>query len=283
MKQIALMAAVTVLASLLGMASAAESPLYPTAIDEYSEGEHLRIEKTYILASEEDVPLIPTDDFEREGYRCTLIDIVCRHDTETDAKPHRETVTAEADSSNVEDARSLFDDTLTAETEDGYSGELRLDEDSIAVSPSGYGVSTRAVSATRSYPSLSDADISLLPKSIDEDGRTLTLADVQWTEAGDYYTATAEYTGTAQRRYVKSYTATAEYAGEVSKTTRDEVVCTAIFSGTPIETELPDVYRTEQNAETDTTRILLIVLPVAIGAIVVTAIAVRVFEKRRKR
>lgn len=120
-------------------------------------------------------------------------------------------------------------------------------------------------------------------QSIDEDGRTLTLADVQWTEAGDYYTATAEYTGTAQRRYVKSYTATAEYAGEVSKTTRDEVVCTAIFSGTPIETELPDVYRTEQNAETDTTRILLIVLPVAIGAIVVTAIAVRVFEKRRKR
>lgn len=278
MKQIALTMAAAMLLATLGSAVT-----YPSAIDEYSEGEHLRVEKTYILASEEDVSLIPTDDFEREGYRYTLIDIVCRHDTETDRKAYRETVTVEADSSNVEDARSLFDDTLTAETEDGYSGELRLDEDSIAVSPSGYGVSTRAVSATRSYPSLSDADISLLPKSIDEDGRTLTLADVQWTEVDNYYTATAEYTGTAQRRYVKGYTATAEYAGEVSKTTRDEVVCTAVFSGTPIETELPDVYRTERDTEADTTRILLIVVPVAIGAIVVTETAVRAFEKRRKR
>lgn len=278
MKQIALTMTAAMLLATLGSAA-----FYPSAIDEYSEGEHLRIEKTYILASEEDVSLVPTADFEREGYRCTLIDIVCRHDTDTDTKPHRETVTAEANSASVEDARSLFNDTLTAETEDGYSGELYLDEDSIAVSPSGYGMSTRTVSATRSYPSLSDADISLLPKSIDEDGRTLTLADVQWTEAGDYYTATAEYTGTAQRRYVKGYTATAEYAGEVSKTTRDEVVCTAVFSGTPIETELPDVYRTERDAGTDTTETLLIVVPIAIGAIVVTAIAVRAFEKRRKR
>lgn len=278
MKQIALTMAAAMLLAMLGSAV-----IYPSAIDEYRESEHLRIEKTYILASEEDVSLVPTADFEREGYRCTLIDIVCRHDTDTDTKSHRETVTAEANSASVEDARSLFNDTLTAETEDGYSGELYLDEDSIAVSPSGYGVSTRAVSATRSYPSLSDADISLLPKSIDEDGRTLTLADVQWTEVDNYYTATAEYTGTAQRRYVKGYTATAEYAGEVEKATRDEVVCTAVFSGTPIETELPDVYRTELDAETDTTRILLIVLPVAIGAIAVTAIAVRAFEKRRKR
>lgn len=278
MKQIALTMAAAMLLATLGSAA-----IYPSAIDEYSEGEHLRVEKTYILASEEDVSLVPTADFEREGYRYTLIDIVCRHDTDTDAKPHRETVTAETSSASVEDARSLFDDTLTAETEDGYSGELYLDEDSIAVSPSGYGVTTHAVSATRSYPSLSDVDISLLPKSIDEDGRTLTLADVQWTEAGDYYTATAEYTGTAQRRYVKGYTATAEYAGEVSRTTKDEVVCTAIFSGTPIETELPDVYRTERDAGTSATRILLIVLPVAIGAIVITAVAMRAFEKRRKR
>lgn len=278
MKQIAITMTAVMLLATLGSAV-----IYPSVIDEYSEGEHLRIEKTYILADEEDVSLVPTADFEREGYRCTLIDIVCRRDTDTDSKPHRETMTAEANSANVEDARSLFDDTLTAETEDGYSGELYLDEDSIAVSPSGYGVTTHAVSATRSYPSLSDADTSLLPKSIDEDGRTLTLADVQWTEVDNYYTATAEYTGTATSRYVKGYTATAEYAGEVSKTTRDEVVCTAVFSGTPIETELPDVYRTEQNTETDMTKTLLIVLPVAIGAIVVTAIAVRAFEKRRKR
>ena len=32
-------------------------------------------------------------------------------------------------------------------------------------------------------------------------GRTLTLADVQWLEAGEFYNATASYTGTATSKY----------------------------------------------------------------------------------
>ena len=62
-------------------------------------------------------------------------------------------------------------------------------------------------SAKRTYPNLNDADISLIPKTIEDSGRTLTLADVDWQEVptgdmGDFveafrYTANATYTGTA--------------------------------------------------------------------------------------
>ena len=61
--------------------------------------------------------------------------------------------------------------------------------------------------------------MSLVPKSIEDSGRTLTLADVQWQEAGGFYNAAATYTGTASSKYATGYTVTADYAGEVTKTT----------------------------------------------------------------
>ncbi len=42
-------------------------------------------------------------------------------------------------------------------TEDGYAGALRLDHTSVQVAVDGYKTSKRTLSATRSYPNLSDA------------------------------------------------------------------------------------------------------------------------------
>lgn len=64
--------------------------------------------------------------------------------------------------------------------------------------------------------------------------QALTLADVQWQEAGGFYNATASYTGTATSSYATGYTITAQYAGEVVKTISGEMIYTAVFSGTPI-------------------------------------------------
>ena len=104
---------------------------------------------------------------------------------------------------------------------------------SIKVEAAGYSTSTRAVTAARTYPNLSDADVSLIPKSIEDGGRTLELANVQWQEAGEFYTANATYTGTASSKYATGYTVTAEYSGEVSKTTNDTVTYAALFSANP--------------------------------------------------
>lgn len=96
------------------------------------------------------------------------------------------------------------------------------------------------MTAERTYPNLSDADVSLVPKSVNENGRTLTLADVSWQEAAvdptdGYdipirYTAVASYTGTATSKYATGYTVTADYKGDITRTSCDTVVYTAVFS-----------------------------------------------------
>ena len=90
--------------------------------------------------------------------------------------------------------------------------------------------------------------MSLVPKSIEDKGKTLTLADVQWSEAQyadgaggtvTRYTATASYTGTSTSRYATGYTVTANYTGGVAKTGCDMVTYTAIFGSTEAPEETP--------------------------------------------
>ena len=119
--------------------------------------------------------------------------------------------------------------------------------------------SSRTVSATRTYPNLSGADVSLIPKSITDSGRTLTLADVQWQEAATTqtdgydmalrYTATATYTGTATSKYATGYVVTANYAGEVTRVSADVITYTAVFSSgdpTPAAESTPAPTDTQQ-------------------------------------
>lgn len=234
MKRIASVALAALIACTLTCPALAAG-LYPTEVTEYAEGEARRLNRVYTLAAGDDPAAIPTADFEREGFAYTLLDMTRRDDTETAAKLHTEAVTLESKSKDMDKIMPLLPITKEVTTEDGYSGVLTLDTASIQVEAAGYGSSSRAVTATRSYPNLSDADTALVPKTTEDGGRTLELADVQWQEAGGFYHATATYSGTATSRYATGYTVTANYTGQVSKTTSDTVTYTAIFGGTPIQ------------------------------------------------
>lgn len=110
----------------------------------------------------------------------------------------------------------------------------------LEVEPAGYGISARAVSATRTYPNLASQDTQYLPKTIQDNGRSLTLQGVTWQRTGGgHFTATATYTGTASSSYVTGYTVTADYAGTVSRIALDRVRYVAIFEGAPLEPTLP--------------------------------------------
>lgn len=219
-----------------GMAPAATAPIFPTSVTEYSQGDARRISKVYTLSAGDDPADIPTADFEREGFTYTLLDMTRQDETETDAKAHTEAVTVESKSKDMEKIMPLLAATREVTTEDGYTGVLTLDTSSIKVEAAGYGTSSRAVTATRSYPNLSDADTAFVPKTTEESGRTLELADVQWQEAGGFYHAIATYTGTATSKYATGYTVTASYTGEVSKLASDKVIYTAVFGGAPTQT-----------------------------------------------
>ena len=157
--------------------------LYPTEVLETVEGDCRRLEKVYLLTAADNPANIPTADFEREGYRYTLLDVTRQDYTESETREHTETVTLDSSTKDMDKIMPKLAATREITTEDGFTGILTLDTASIQVEAAGYGSSSRTVTATRTYPNLSDADSSLLPKTITDSGRTLTLADVQWPGA----------------------------------------------------------------------------------------------------
>lgn len=274
---------------------ATPSVLYPVEVLEYTEGDRAepRISKTYELSPMDDPALIPTGDFERSGCLYTLLDIVKEDQTETDSKYYTETVTLDSKSKDMEEIMPLLAATCEAVTEDGYTGLLTLDTASIQVEASGYATSTRNVSATRSYPNLSEADLSLIPKSIEEKGKTLTLADVQWSSSEQTdgaggtvtrYTAAASYTGTSSYQYATGYTVTANYTGEVAKTGCSVVTYTAIFGSmeAPEESTEPESGSSTASAGVDLSTLKM---PLLVGGVVVILAAggVFVFKKLKER
>lgn len=252
---------------------AAQPPaaVYPAEVRNVEENGVHRIEKVYYLTVGDDPGAIPTTDFEREGRTYALLDILKNDQTETDVKEHIEIITLETDTSDMAEIMQQLEPTLEVTTEDGYTGKLTPDYPGIIVEASGYKTSSRTVTASRSYPNLSDADASLVPKTIQEGGRTLTLADVQWQETDGFYNASATYTGTATGKYATGYMVTAEYKGEVSKTTSDTVIYTAIFAShdeTQIDTEpsevIPELSSEDTPLESGGRSGALLLLPLAV-------------------
>ena len=229
---------------------------YPISVDEYTENGAPHIRKVYQLALTESPSLIPTDDFERDGYQYSLLDITQKNEVAVHTKEHSETVTQDSDTGDMSTILKRLDAQKEAATEDGYAGVLVLDHTSIEVKVKGYKTSTKNVSAKRTYRDLSDADLSLIPKSINDNGRTLTLGDVQWvTDYGEgdapHYTANASYTGTATNRYATGYTVTATYTGTVAKMECEVITYTAIFSGEKIPDQLSEADEPQPTAVTE--------------------------------
>ena len=226
---IPILAALT--ACLLALPAHAAS-YYPISVEEYTYGpfDQLRIDKVYELSRSDDPANIPTGDFDRDGLHFVLLDVVKTDQAETDTKDYAETITLETDTKDMALIIQQLELSMEVSTEDGYTGTLTPDYPGIKVEAAGYKTSSRTVTATRSYPNLSDADASLIPRTIQDSGRTLTLADVQWQEAGGFYNASATYSGTASSKYATGYIATVEYKGEVSRTSCDTVLYTATFA-----------------------------------------------------
>lgn len=225
-----------------------DSAYYPISVEEYTHEEtgELRIQKVYQLSLDDDPSFIPTGDFNRNGRLYYLLDMTRKDEVGVDTKPHVQTVTIPSDTNNMEKILQTLDAEIEATTEDGYTGTLHLDHTTVKVTTDGYATKTGTVSASRTYPNLSDADLSLVPKTISDGGRTLTLADVQWSnstqEDGEgvvtRYTATARYTGSTSSKYATGYTVSADYSGEVSKTGCNMVTYTAVFGSTEAPKDL---------------------------------------------
>ena len=230
-----------------------DSCYYPISVEEYTYGplDELRIDKVYQLSLDDDPGGIPTEDFIRGGRLYYLLDMTKKDEVGVDTKPYIHTITQPSDTNNMEAVLQQLDAEMEVTTEDGYTGTLHLDHTTVQVTTDGYATKTDTVSASRTYPNLSEVDTSLIPKTIEDKGRTLTLADVQWSNSTQTdgegnpmirYTATAKYTGTTSSKYATGYTVSANYTGEVAKTGCDVVTYTATFGSVeaPAGSKTPD-------------------------------------------
>ena len=236
-----LMTAMILSAVMIPSALAADtsSACYPSSVTRSEDGKEIR--KVYDLGPEEDPAGIPRSDFQQDGVRYTLVDLLKQELPENESRQHVETVTLESKNKDMASVLELLPQQREFVTDDGLSGTLTLQLDTVQVDVSGYGSSTRAVNVTRSYPNLAGQDTSYIPKTIQDSGRTLTLQDINWQTdntasldghaMGDRFTAVATYSGSATSSYVKGYTVTANYAGTVSRIALNKTRYVAIFEG----------------------------------------------------
>ena len=246
---------------------------YPTSITRSEDGTEIR--KVYDLSPEQDPAGIPRSDFEQDGFHYTLTDLLQQELPEHESRPHTETVSLESKSKDMESVLALLPQEKEFVTEDGLSGTLSLQLDTVQVEAAGYGSSTREVSATRSYPNLASQDTASIPKSIEEDGRTLTLQNIDWRtdntasvagyNLGDCYTAVATYT--------------ADYTGTVSRIALNRVRYVAIFEGEPLEPAVPMEESGDGLAQFNWAAILL---PLGVVFAVGGVIGACLFVKRRR-
>ena len=220
---------------------------YPTAVEESEDSSEIR--KVYDLEPGQDPAGIPRSDFEQNGIHYTLTDLLKQEMPEYQERQHTEEVSLESKNKDMASILALLPQEKEFVTEDGLSGTLTLQLDTVQVETAGYGKSTKTVSTTRRYPNLGSQDTSYIPKTVDENGRTMTLQDISWQvdntgnldgyAMGDRYTAVATYSGTATSSYVTGYNVTAKYVGTVSKIALDRVRYVAIFEGTEIKPVIP--------------------------------------------
>lgn len=270
-------------------AFAAEIPAvcYPSAVTRSEDGSEIR--KLYDLAPTDDPAGIPRSDFEQDGFRYTLVDLLKQELPEYEERQHTETVSLESKNKDMASVLALLPQEREFVTDDGLTGTLTLQLDTVKVEVSGYGSSTREVSATRSYPNLAGQDTQYIPKTIEDGGRTLTLQNIDWQTdntastdgyaLGDRFTAVATYTGSATSSYVKGYTVTADYTGTVSRITQNKTRYVAIFEGTAVEpiVETPDI-----NAAPTQFNWAYVLVPLGIVAVVGGGIGGAVLLKHRR-
>jgi hypothetical protein len=220
----------------------AVSFLIPVSVEETTIPDGARqIIRTYELTESESPKDIDTRTFERGGFEYQLAEIVKKETTGSNGKTYSEVITINTKTKDIDTILTSLAKEMPCTTEDGYTGVLQLDISSIVVESAGVKATTYTITAMREYPYLSRNDTSLIPKTVEDQGRTLTLVDVAWTPQNSdsidgqnipsSYNALAKYSTDAKASYVTGYITTAAYTGELIRVKPGKTTYAAYFTG----------------------------------------------------
>ena len=202
--------------------------------------------KTFAVPASTDPQALVEGDLTRRGVAYEATDILRQEQPgETERKTASQTVTLESETDKMEDIFFLLKPTMDYQ-EDGFSGTLTLDKDTIQAKETGTSNYSYQLKETKEYTGLDRNDPYYIPKTIEKNGVTLKLVDVKWTpmasgaensEVPSLFQATALYTGTAWGSKTDGYTITASYTGEVSRVAEGQVLYSIIYEEVQPEEE----------------------------------------------
>ena len=197
--------------------------------------------KTFTIPANQAPQSLIEEPFELEGYLYTFADIVKEENIVDESKSHTETITLETDTDDL--AKILDQLKPTIEYDDGvFCGTLALDHTSIHTEASGYATKSYTVSETKTIGQLDRNDMSYVPPTTVKNGRTLSLANVEWQVTGtdlvgetlmpSSYQAVATYSARASYQAATGYVTTAEYTGDVTHEGVESVTYVLTYLGT---------------------------------------------------
>ena len=197
--------------------------------------------KTFTIPADQDPQSLIEQPFELEGYLYTFTDIVKTENAVEESRPHTEIITVETDKNDL--ALILQQLKPTVEYDDGvFRGTLALDHTTINTEASGYAAKSYTVSEVKTIGRLDRNDMSYVPATTIKNGRTLSLANVEWQVTGtdlvgealmpSQYQAVATYSAKASYQAATGYVTTAEYIGDVTHEGVESVTYVLTYIGT---------------------------------------------------
>ena len=207
-----------------------------------------RIVKTYVLSPETDPEVLKEPSFDYDGFTYTWAYTIKEEHTFLDTKSVTETMTVETEKKDLNIVLEQLAPSIPYD--DGeFSGELSLDHTTLSTVAAGYASRSGKVTATKTIGPLDRNDMSYVPATTVKDGRTLTLANVEWQGIGtdlvgdmlapSSYQAIATYSASTSYQVATGYVTTAEYKGTVTASGVDSITYTVVYVGTEIVPETP--------------------------------------------
>lgn len=226
--------------SLMTTALAAEVPV--SLVVENLNGQQ-RIVKTYELPPGTDPETLKEPSFDYDGFSYAWAYTTKEEHAFLETKDVVETVTVETAKKDLNAVLEQLKPSIPYD--DGeFSGELALDHTTITTEAAGYTTKTGKVTTTKTIGPLDRNDMSYVPATTVKDGKTLTLANVEWqvigtdlvgdTLAPASYQAIATYSASTSSKVATGYVTTAEYKGEATASGVDSITYTVVYVGEEI-------------------------------------------------
>ena len=202
--------------------------------------------KTYTIPPDQDPATLIEEPFELEGFLYTFANIVKTENPVEETKVHTEIITIETAKKDLSVVLENLEPTI--EYDDGvFKGTLALDHTSIVTVAAGYTTKSYTVTETKTIGQLDRNDMSYVPATTVKDGRTLTLANVEWQVTGtdlvgealmpSSYQAIATYSAKASYNAATGYITTAEYVGDVTHEGIESITYVLTYLGTELVPE----------------------------------------------